>query len=96
MHATPVLKGTLIYIRNILLTPLALADFALNAVTGGSPFETVSRRAGRVKAHYGGIPKHRYFLRFVDWLTEKFDENHLLEAAGHKIGSMGVIDKEML
>lgn len=86
-------KKIAIYVRNILLLPLSLADIALNAITGGSPFETVSRRAGRVKvANRGAIPRRRYFLRFVDWLTELFDNNHLIEAADHKLGSMGVVD----
>ena len=81
------------YVRNLLILPLILLDFTLNTLLGGSPLETVSRRAGRVKIAAGGkLPKRRFFLRFVDWLTELFDDNHLLEAAEGEIGSMGIVD----
>ena len=82
------------YLFNALFVlPFALLDFAGNALTGGSPFETISARTGRVKLAYGDIPKKRYFLRFVEWLTEKVDSNHVIEAAKTRLGTMGVIDR---
>ena len=82
------------YIGNLALLPAVLADFLLNTLTGGSPFETVSSRAGRVKLANGGeMPRRRYFLRFVDWLTELVDDNHVIEAARAKLGSLGTIDR---
>lgn len=82
------------YVGNLVLLPAVLLDFALNTVTGGSPFETVSGRAGRVKIAFDGhLPKRRYFLRFVDWLTELVDDNHIVEAARMKLGSSGTIDR---
>lgn len=74
--------------------PLALLDIAGNTLLGGSPFETISRRAGRVKqANRGAIPPDRKFLRLVHKITELFDDNHLIEAAEAKIGDMGIIDR---
>ena len=77
----------------IIVLPFALLDFAGNAITGGSPFETISRRAGRVKVALGDIPRNRRFLRMVEWITEAVDKNHIIEAANHKIGSAGTIDR---
>jgi hypothetical protein len=81
------------YVRNLLVLQLILLDFALNTVLGGSPLETVSRRGGRIKIAAGGkIPRKRFFMRFVEWLTNLIDKNHLLESADARIGDMGVVD----
>ena len=81
------------YLRNLLVLQLILLDFALNTVLGGSPLETVSRRGGRLKAaNKGVIPRKRFFMRFVDWLTNLIDKDHLLESADARIGDMGIID----
>lgn len=89
------LKGVLRYARNIILLPLALIDNALNClVLLGSPFESMSSHAGRVKIVNGGrIPRQRYLLRLVDWVTDWFDKNHVIEAAESNIGKLGVIDR---
>lgn len=82
------------YVFNVMLLPLILLDIALNVVLFmGSPLETISRHAGRVKLAYGAIPRYRFMLRFVEWITELFDDNHIIEAVRARIGSLGVLDR---
>lgn len=57
-------------------------DQLANAILAGDPDETISSRIGKTKRRHGGvIPWMKYPLRFVvDWLLEKLDPNHSIDA----------------
>lgn len=82
------------YFANLLILPLVLLDTGANTLMGGSPFETISERMGRVKmAHGGEIPRRRFILRFMDRVCELVDDNHSIEAATTPAGRAGVLDR---
>lgn len=85
----------LIYLKNLILAPFAAWDFQLNALLGGSPFETVSERIGRIKISNDGlVPSRRWFFRFIDSrILEPLDKNHSIEAARTRSGSDGAMDR---
>lgn len=61
-----------LYLRNVFLI---IPDLALNAITGGSPFETVSSRAGKyVRTGKGWFPCK------LCKLLNLFDQNHCIRS----------------
>ena len=72
---------------------IALDQFG-NALTGGSPRNTISSRLGRIKRSAGGeVPTETwlYLGRPLDGLLEWLDENHSIEAVENeeKDGKIG-------
>ena len=66
-----------------------------NAVLGGDPDETISSRIGKLKRrHQGRIPWRRPLSKLADWLCERVDKNHTLEAIEEDEGSNAILDRE--
>lgn len=57
-------------IKRYLLNQLVAADISVNALIGGSPYETISERAWRHREHWAAA----YAVRFIDWLFSMFGE----------------------
>ena len=69
-------------------------DQLINAVAGGDPDETVSSRLGKLKVKHGGIiPWRRPLAKTLDFLLNKIDKNHSIDAIEHDEGSDAVLDK---
>lgn len=65
------------YLINILIS----LDQLGNTILLGSPDETISSRIGRLKLNYGGsIPWTRPVTKLTDWLLDKIDPNHTIDA----------------
>jgi hypothetical protein len=77
------------YLMNLALS----VDQFGNAVTGGDPDETISSRIGRLKvAHGGRVPWTRPLARLVDWMLERIDPGHSVDAIEPDEGSNGILD----
>ena len=56
-------------------------DQLLNALTAGDADETVSSRLGKIKREHGGtIPAYKPIAKTLDWLLDKVDRNHSIDA----------------
>lgn len=76
------------------LNILISIDQLFNTVAGGDPDETISSRLGKMKLKYGGtIPWRRPFAKTIDYLLDKIDKNHSIDAIEHDEGSDAVLDK---
>ena len=65
-----------------------------NSILGGDPDETISSRLGRVKTKWGGeIPRTRPVARVTDWILDKIDKNHSIDAIEKDRGNEGLRDK---
>lgn len=74
---------------NILLS----IDQLGNSILGGDPDETISSRLGRIKTLHGGrIPWSRPFSKVADWVLDKIDPNHSIDAI-EKEGRDGIFDR---
>ena len=79
------------YILNLLLS----IDQLGNSVLGGDPDETISSRLGKLKVRHGGtIPWYRPVSGLVDYLLDKIDPNHSIDAIEEDEGTFAVFDKE--
>ena len=68
-----------------------------NSLLGGDPDETISSRLGRIKVKWGGkIPWTRPVARITDWLLDKIDKNHSVDAIEGDEGKDGLIDMPRL
>jgi hypothetical protein len=75
---------------NILLS----LDQLGNSVLGGDPDETISSRLGRIKLKWGGaIPWTRPVAKITDWLLDRIDKNHSIDAIEPGHGGEGVVDQ---
>ena len=80
-----------------LLNNIISLDQLLNSLCFGDPDETISSRIGRIKRKWGGkIPPFRPVTRAVDYVLEKFDRNHSIDAIEEGEGSDGLLDKPEL
>ncbi len=65
------------YFLNLLLS----IDQTVNALFGGDRDVTVSDRLGRFKKAHGGTIPWRYpFRKSLDWVLDKIDPNHSIDA----------------
>jgi len=79
------------YIINVLLG----IDQLGNAILGGDPDETISSRLGKLKVrHSGTIPWYRPVSGLVDYLLDKIDPNHSIDAIEEDEGALAIFDKE--
>jgi len=77
------------YIMNILIS----LDQLTNSILLGDPDETISSRLGRIKAKWGGhIPMTRPICKLTDWVLDKIDKNHSIDAIEDE-GIDGLVDK---
>ena len=68
-------------------------DQFVNVITGGDPDETVSSRLGRIKTtNNGAIPWHRPLAKLTDYLLDKIQPGHSINAIEPDRGGQGVID----
>jgi hypothetical protein len=75
------------------LNVLISLDQLGNSILGGDPDETISSRLGRIKQKWGGeIPKTRPVAWATDWVLERIDENHSIEAIEIDEGFDGLRD----
>jgi len=78
------------YFLNILLS----IDQLGNSLLAGDPDETISSRIGRIKVKWNGrIPRWRICTRMTDWMLDKIDPNHSIDAIEHDEGSAGLLDR---
>lgn len=78
------------YLLNILIS----LDQLGNSLLLGDPDETVSSRLGRIKRKWGGrIPWSRPVSKVVDWLLDRIDPNHTLDAIEDDEGRAGLVDR---
>jgi hypothetical protein len=56
--------------KRYLLNQLVAADIAVNALLGGSPYETISERCYRHREHWAGA----LTVGFIDWLFRLFGQ----------------------
>jgi len=83
------LKLTGRYIMNILIS----LDQLGNTLLLGDVDETISSRLGRIKNKWGGyIPWTRPVCRLADWILDKIDKNHSIDAIENE-GSDGLVDR---
>jgi len=81
-------------LRRYILNLLISLDQLGNSLLAGDPDETISSRIGRIKQKWGGkIPRWRCFTRWADWVLERIDPNHTVEAIEHDEGGEGIADK---
>jgi hypothetical protein len=67
-------------------------DQLANACCGGDPDETISSRLGKTKVKYGGrIPWSHPIRKVVDFLLEKIDPNHSIDAVEVDEGKDAII-----
>ena len=65
-----------------------------NSLLLGDPDETISSRIGRIKVKYGGtIPWTRPVSKLTDWVLDKIDKNHSIDAIENDHGKAGLVDK---
>jgi hypothetical protein len=78
------------YLMNVLIS----LDQLGNSILAGDPDETISSRLGRIKQKWGGrIPWTRPVSKLTDWLLDRLDRNHSLEAIEPGKGSSGLADR---
>ena len=78
------------YILNIILS----LDQMGNSILFGDPDETISSRIGRIKVKWGGqIPRWRFFTRWTDWVLNRIDPGHSIDAIEPDEGKDGLVDK---
>lgn len=78
------------YIMNILIS----LDQLGNSILLGDPDETISSRIGRIKQKWGGqVPWRRPVTRVTDWVLERIDPGHSLDAIEPDEGSDGLVNK---
>tara|TARA_Y100000310_G_scaffold337230_1_gene423797 strand:- start:125 stop:385 length:261 start_codon:yes stop_codon:yes gene_type:complete len=79
------------YIFNVLLG----LDQLGNAALGGDPDETISSRLGKLKRrHDGTLPWYRPISGLVDFLLDRIDPNHSIDAIEEDEGALAIFDKE--
>jgi hypothetical protein len=77
------------YIMNVLIS----LDQLGNSILLGDPDETISSRIGRIKTKWGGkVPWTRPVTRLTDWILDKLDKNHSLDAIEPDEGDDGIVD----
>lgn len=65
------------WIKNVLIG----LDQLLNAVGCGDPDETISSRIGKIKMMNGGdIPWRMFVVKLIDWILEKIELGHTINA----------------
>lgn len=76
------------------LNILISIDQLFNTILGGDPDEVYSSRIGKLKLKYDGtIPWRRPFAKTIDYLLDKIDKNHSIDAIEYDEGSDAVLDK---
>lgn len=79
------------WVLNILIS----IDQLGNTIFGGDPDETISSRLGKLKIRHGGkIPWHRPLSKIVDWVLDKIDPQHSIEAIEEDEGEDAILDKD--
>jgi hypothetical protein len=77
------------YLLNILIS---LDQFG-NSLLLGDPDETISSRLGRIKVKWGGeIPWRRPVAKITDYILDKIDPNHSIDAIEYDEGHYGLAD----
>ena len=77
------------YILNILIS----LDQLGNSILLGDPDETISSRIGRIKTKWGGsVPWTRPVSKVTDYLLDKIDKNHSVDAIEEDEGTDGIVD----
>jgi len=78
------------YLLNVLIS----LDQLGNSILLGDPDETISSRIGRIKRKWGGrIPRWRIFTRMTDWVLERIDPGHSIDAIEEDEGDKGLADR---
>lgn len=78
------------YVLNVLIS----LDQLGNSLLLGDPDETISSRIGRIKRKWGGsIPWGRPVTKTTDWVLDKIDPNHSLDAIESDEGKEGLADR---
>lgn len=78
--------------RRWALNVLLALDQLLSAVTFGDYEETVSSRLGKLKrAHGGTIPWRRPVSKSLDWVLDKIDPNHSIDAIEENEGDLSAV-----
>ena len=78
------------YVLNVLIS----LDQLGNSLLLGDPDETISSRIGRIKRKWGGkVPWGRPVTKITDWVLDKIDPNHSLDAIEDDEGDNGLVDK---
>jgi hypothetical protein len=78
------------YLLNVLIS----LDQLVNSVLLGDPDETISSRIGRIKVKWGGVvPRSRPVVRIVDYVLDRIDPGHSINAIERDRGGKGLLDK---
>lgn len=78
------------YIMNNLMS----LDQLGNSLLGGDPDETISSRIGKLKVKHGGdIPWSLPITKITDWILDKIDPNHSIDAIEGDEGKDAIINK---
>lgn len=65
-------------VKRYLLNQLVAADIAINALIGGSPYETISERCWRHREHWAAAAS----VKLIDWMFGLFGQvEHCKNAA---------------
>lgn len=70
------LKPVVRWFKKGAMNVLLAGDQFINALTGGDPDESISSRAGKAMER----PKPPLWAKFVHWITEPVDKDHVHEA----------------
>lgn len=82
------MKILLKYISNVLYA----VDQLINAILGGDPDESISGRIGKLKRRHGGvIPWYRPLSGLADYLLDKIDPGHSIDAIEEDEGDNAIL-----